>query len=541
MKKANPRELNPYLKDDGSGYLEETDGSTATRDRLLSSSVVGDGGASWRLKALKRAREQADREGGKLDEVVEERWGSLGQLTVSLASRRAAPSHAHLHAIKDRKRGLTEERSTGSGKESQMDVKKKNDAHYLKDVSFQYHDVSLSWGKRSKDAGLISAAVSSLNKFYNDGSFMREVFQRQNNDPGESVSPSLSSANQLAAKALQLRVKGKHEEANKLQQEAEKIRAKQGAGRQQKKGSSSRYIMKDRSVRQKKDVDDGDMHLARKIVQNKQFTPYGQADDHEYDFEDGPTRKAQQKAGGNEQKVKKKMSHLLTQQERCVFCFENPKGPKHLIVSIANFTYLTLPHRQPVVPGHCCIVPLQHESATRTVDDNVWEEIRNFKKCLILMFDKQEKDVVFLETVMGLAQQRCHCLIECIPLPREIAEEAPLYFKQEIDEATSWWSQHNAKKLIDTSEKGGLRGAIPKNFPYFHVEFGISKGFLHVIDDETQFKSSFGLNVIRGLLKLPEEEMHRSQRYDSGELRREAVKSFVKDWEPFDWTKQLHS
>jgi hypothetical protein len=96
----------------------------------------------------------------------------------------------------------------------------KNDAHYLKDVSFQYHDVSLSWGKRSKDAGLTSAAVSSFNKFYNDGSFMREVFQRQNNDPGsgfvetESVS---SSANQLAAKALQLRVKGKHEEANKLQ------------------------------------------------------------------------------------------------------------------------------------------------------------------------------------------------------------------------------------------------------------------------------------------------------------------------------------
>jgi hypothetical protein len=67
MKKANPRELNPYLKDGGSGYLEETGGSIATGDRLLSSSIVGDGGASWRLKALKRAREQADREGRKLD------------------------------------------------------------------------------------------------------------------------------------------------------------------------------------------------------------------------------------------------------------------------------------------------------------------------------------------------------------------------------------------------------------------------------------------------------------------------------------------
>jgi len=64
------------------------------------------------------------------------------------------------------------------------------------------------------------------------------------------------------------------------------------------------------------------------------------------------------------------------------------------------------------------------------LDDSVWEEIRNFKKCLILMFAKQAKEVIFLETVMGLAQQRRHCLIECIPLPQKIAEAAPLYFKK---------------------------------------------------------------------------------------------------------------
>lgn len=77
-------------------------------------------------------------------------------------------------------------------------------------------------------------------------------------------------------------------------------------------------------------------------------------------------------------------------------------------------------------------MPEQHESCTRSVDDNVWDEIRNFKKCLIMMFKNQEKDVVFLETVMGLAQQRRHCLVECIPVPQEIAKQAPVYFKKVI-------------------------------------------------------------------------------------------------------------
>ncbi|MCI61178.1 CWF19-like protein 2-like, partial [Trifolium medium] len=62
-KKANPRELNPYLKDDGNGYPEESDKVKVGASQLLSSSVVGDGGASWRLKALKRTQEQAAREG----------------------------------------------------------------------------------------------------------------------------------------------------------------------------------------------------------------------------------------------------------------------------------------------------------------------------------------------------------------------------------------------------------------------------------------------------------------------------------------------
>lgn len=110
---------------------------------------------------------------------------------------------------------------------------------------------SLSWGKRGKkhlsveDNALLSAAMSNMNKFSDDGSFMDKfAIQKSNNsdDPGDSSSlrsegktdpmsvrsstggskedsgsvREAMSANQLAAKAMQLRMKGKHEEAETL-------------------------------------------------------------------------------------------------------------------------------------------------------------------------------------------------------------------------------------------------------------------------------------------------------------------------------------
>ncbi|KAL5731512.1 hypothetical protein ACHQM5_004233 [Ranunculus cassubicifolius] len=267
------------------------------------------------------------------------------------------------------------------------------------------------------------------------------------------------------------------------------------------------------------------MNLAQNIMQNKIFTLSGRADD-EYDFGGAPIKKKNRKGGVPEQSRNTSQhitKRISTQQERCRFCFENPARPKHLTVSIGNFAYLMLPPSKPLVQGHCYILPLQHESATRNVDNNVWDDIRNFKKCLITVFRKQKKEMVFLETVIGLSQQRRHCIVECIPLPSKLASEAPLYFKKAIDEAEDEWSQHNAKKLIK-----GLRGSIPKNFPYFHVEFGLDKGFVHVIDNEKDFNPNLGLNVIRGMLDLPEEDMYRRRQFESVEVQRKAAASFAR-------------
>ena len=44
------------------------------------------------------------------------------------------------------------------------------------------------------------------------------------------------------------------------------------------------------------------------------------------------------------------------------------------------------------------------------------------------MFEDQDRDAVFLETCMNPRGHR-HMAIECVPLPKEIGDMAPIYFK----------------------------------------------------------------------------------------------------------------
>lgn len=44
------------------------------------------------------------------------------------------------------------------------------------------------------------------------------------------------------------------------------------------------------------------------------------------------------------------------------------------------------------------------------------------------MFEEKGLDCIFLETNMGMKKQY-HMVYECIPLPREMGDMAPIYFK----------------------------------------------------------------------------------------------------------------
>ncbi len=62
--------------------------------------------------------------------------------------------------------------------------------------------------------------------------------------------------------------------------------------------------------------------------------------------------------------------------ENCWFCYDNPQIDKSLIICLGNFSYLALPKRGRLTPGHCLWIPMQHAMATTGVEEQVWEELQ---------------------------------------------------------------------------------------------------------------------------------------------------------------------
>eukprot|EP00747_Dinoflagellata_sp_TGD_P069023 gnl/TRDRNA2_/TRDRNA2_155956_c1_seq1.p1 gnl/TRDRNA2_/TRDRNA2_155956_c1~~gnl/TRDRNA2_/TRDRNA2_155956_c1_seq1.p1 ORF type:complete len:499 (+),score=83.51 gnl/TRDRNA2_/TRDRNA2_155956_c1_seq1:123-1499(+) len=207
-----------------------------------------------------------------------------------------------------------------------------------------------------------------------------------------------------------------------------------------------------------------------------------------------------------------------------------------LIVTTGAWTYLMPCPTMPLAEGHCYIVVAagEHSGSTRALDEGAWEEVRNFKKCLVRMFAKRGQAPVFMETAMHLDRAE-RCLVECIPVPQEMLDSCPAYFKQSFDQGESeFHSQHHAKRMIDTSKRG-LRGSVPENFPYFHVEFGLDRGFVHVIDNEVTWSRSFGHDTVAAVLGV---DVHFRGR-PSLEQQRSAAEQLRKEYKPHDWTHML--
>ncbi|TFK91929.1 hypothetical protein K466DRAFT_659656 [Polyporus arcularius HHB13444] len=241
----------------------------------------------------------------------------------------------------------------------------------------------------------------------------------------------------------------------------------------------------------------------------------------------------------------------------CQFCYgEDDSLPKAPIIAMGTRVYLSCTLNEELTEGHCLIVPIAHHLSTLEGDDDMWDEVRNFMKCLMRMFAEEDKGVVFYETVMSIKAQR-HTYIECVPLPWEHFELLPGYFKESILMSETEWSQH--KKLIDFSARpGGFRRAMVPNLPYFMVQFDYKgeKGYGHVIEGTSEasgngeedvddgekgggeFPRWFAAEIVGNLLEIEPRKWMRPRRIEFWQ-NKERVKKFKQKYDKFDWTGMI--
>ncbi|TNN01926.1 hypothetical protein fugu_011308 [Takifugu bimaculatus] len=223
---------------------------------------------------------------------------------------------------------------------------------------------------------------------------------------------------------------------------------------------------------------------------------------------------------------------MAASMDKCQHCFSSQELQKHLVVAIGSKVYLSLPAGVSMAEGHCLICPLQHHCCATALDEDVWSEIQLFRRSLVQMFKSQDLDCVFMETHIYPRQQR-HMVLECVPLPRELGDMAPIYFKKAIMECDDEWAMN--KKVVDLSAKD-IRRSVPRGLPYFAVDFGLQGGFAHVIENEEMFPHYFGKEVVGGMLDL-EPRRWRKLIKENFDDQRKKVLQFSQWWKPFDCHK----
>lgn len=231
--------------------------------------------------------------------------------------------------------------------------------------------------------------------------------------------------------------------------------------------------------------------------------------------------RARQKAIDDHNKINRTL-------EGCEYCIDSKNMIKHLMVSCGNKVYLTLPARKSI-QGHCIITTLQHSTCVTALDEDVWEEIMDYRKALTQYYNSLDLDVVFFETATNLNRYP-HMVINCVALPRDVGDTAPIYFKKALLECEAEWAMN--KKIIDLEGKN-IRKGVPKGLPYFWIDFGMDPGFAHVIEDQRLFPKNFAQEIIGGILDLDHSFWKKPQREHVDQQRKKTIE-FLRTWKPFD-------
>jgi len=297
-------------------------------------------------------------------------------------------------------------------------------------------------------------------------------------------------------------------------------------------GDDDRYDLKQLFEREKLNTAEDQMGMLNKYASKAEKT------NDDFDVDDMMISKVAGKRSEEQEDVKRKNRAAAEQMAMektlhdCKWCIGSKRSQKHLMVAMGKSVYLSLPGTASLTPGHCLIVPMGHVASGTSLDEDVWNEVQEFRKALVKMFLSRGEDCVFIETAMGFRKQP-HMVIECIPVPEDMGSMLPMYYQKAIQECETEWSDN--VKLVKLKDRNISRN-IPKGLPYFHVDFGLDNGFAHVIEDEENWNRRFGHEIVGGMLDV-EARVMRNPPWEQFDQQKAKVIQFGEMWRQFDFTK----
>lgn len=288
------------------------------------------------------------------------------------------------------------------------------------------------------------------------------------------------------------------------------------------------------------------LRMAERIAKDGKF-------DNDLDYMDENAEKLAKRVHKSELSLKnmavgdyQKMSRIL---DTCALCHHEDKQPPQdqpiaPIIALGTRVYLTLATEPELkgAEGGAVVVPISHRTNLLECDDDEWEEIRNFMKSLIRLYHEQGREVVFYENAAA-PQRHLHAALVAVPIPWDLGDTAPAFFREAMLSSDEEWSQH--AKIIDTSKKAreglgklAFRRSIAKEMPYFHAWFNLDGGLGHIVEDASRWPRGdlFAREILGGMLDCEPDNIKRQGRWSRSDPRTEG---FKKKWRKFDWTRVL--
>ncbi|KAI5307135.1 hypothetical protein KEM56_004044 [Ascosphaera pollenicola] len=554
--KLHERELNRHLHDVND---EETDAGTlsAPAEHIVSY-TFGDNGSEWRMVQLKSVYRIAEQTGRPVDEVAVERFGDLRSFDDAREEEtelERRQTYGVDYVGKDKPSGeLYEQRLLDANKKRDIAAERKEQEE-----------------KEEAEQSAREARVQSLPQ----GQPMRE-------DPPKQPLDS-TALNRLKAKLMKAKLR-KAPEAEQLELEYNAaLESSQNAAFTQASSQTNDDVvlsamdfrmladpknevkpilnkrgMERGNVTANEDMSVADMireerrtkggpgegmKLAEQIAKDTRF-------DNDLEYMDDNAEKLARQAPKSSQAIRNSAINTFQKKNRlldsCPLCFhsDTEQAPVAPVISLATRAYLTLPTEPEITEGGAVIVPLDHHTNLLECDDDEWEEIRNFMKSLTRLYHDQGRDVLFYENAAN-PHRTPHAAMVAVPIPYELGDTAPAFFREAILSADEEWTQH--KKLIDTlanSKRAGFgrsafRRSLVKEMPYFHVWFTLDGGLGHVVEDPNRWPRGdlFAREIIGGMVDAPPEIIKKQGRWRKGDDVR--IDGFKRRWRKFDWTRML--